>query len=199
MTAGQIPGESGGASAGDSGSGGVGGSGIPGGKQPGGGSVPGGEGRYGTIGGTAAGGGGGPLTPAEQVAVLDAQLEKGAGDFDTMILETEAEQQRTAREQAAARSPQSAGSGETAGPAADSPYDGGMAGTGGYSSGGGMGGATAGGSMPQNTAKYPPPADIPSGDDDDVVARQLREAAMREPDPAVREKLWDEYRKYKGI
>ena len=35
--------------------------------------------------------------------------------------------------------------------------------------------------------------------DDDVVARQLREAAMREPDPAIREKLWDEYRKYKGI
>ena len=33
----------------------------------------------------------------------------------------------------------------------------------------------------------------------DIVARQLREAAMREPDPAVREKLWDEYRKYKGI
>ena len=38
-----------------------------------------------------------------------------------------------------------------------------------------------------------------SGDDDDVVARQLREAAMREPDPQLREKLWDEYRKYKGI
>jgi hypothetical protein len=63
-----------------------------------------------------------------------------------------------------------------------------------------MGGASAGGgSIPQNTAKYPPPKDIPSGNDDDVVARQLREAAMREPDPAVREKLWSEYRKYKGI
>ena len=45
----------------------------------------------------------------------------------------------------------------------------------------------------------PAPEDIPSGSDDDVVARQLREAAMREPDPAVREKLWAEYRKYKGI
>ena len=39
----------------------------------------------------------------------------------------------------------------------------------------------------------------PNGNDDDVVARQLREAAMREPDPAIREKLWAEYRKYKGI
>ena len=62
-----------------------------------------------------------------------------------------------------------------------------------------MGGASAGGEIPRNTAKYPPPKDIPSGNDDDVVARQLREAAMSEPDPAVREKLWDEYRKYKGI
>ncbi|MEX2525838.1 MAG: hypothetical protein WD750_12830 [Gammaproteobacteria bacterium] len=41
------------------------------------------------------------------------------------------------------------------------------------------------------------PDDIPSGDDDDIVARQLREAAMEEEDPELREKLWDEYRKYK--
>ena len=73
-----------------------------------------------------------------------------------------------------------------------------MASGGGYSTGGGMGGA-GGGTPPPDTAKYPAPADIPSGSDDDVVARQLREAASRETDPAVREKLWDEYRKYKGI
>ena len=41
--------------------------------------------------------------------------------------------------------------------------------------------------------------DIPSGRDDDVVARQLREAAMREPDPELREALWDEYRNYTGL
>lgn len=34
--------------------------------------------------------------------------------------------------------------------------------------------------------------------DDDVVARQLREAAERETDPELREKLWEEYRRYKG-
>ena len=71
-------------------------------------------------------------------------------------------------------------------------------GGGSYSVGGGMGGVGAG-RVPPDTARYPPPADIPSGNDDDVVARQLREAAMREADPAVREKLWAEYRKYKGI
>ena len=41
------------------------------------------------------------------------------------------------------------------------------------------------------------PHDIPDGKDDDIVARQLREAAEKEQDPELREKLWDEYRKYK--
>jgi hypothetical protein len=41
------------------------------------------------------------------------------------------------------------------------------------------------------------PSDIPDGSDDDVVARQIREAAMAETDPELREKLWEEYRKYK--
>ncbi|MXY14598.1 MAG: hypothetical protein F4Y53_02780 [Proteobacteria bacterium] len=49
----------------------------------------------------------------------------------------------------------------------------------------------------QGAHSAPPPADIPSGDDDDVVARQLREAAQKERDPMLRDKLWDEYRKYK--
>jgi hypothetical protein len=38
---------------------------------------------------------------------------------------------------------------------------------------------------------------VPDGDDDDVVARQLREAAEKESDPELREKLWEEYRRYK--
>ena len=165
------------------------------------------------------GGGSGPLTPAEQVALLDAQLEKGAGEFDAMILKTEAEQRQAARTQAASRASSSAagktggsGNGAEDGDSAgegNSPYGEGSspdeegkegtADAGGYSTGGGMGGATAGGGTPQNSARFPPPAGIPSGSDDDVVARQLREAAEREPDPAVRAKLWDEYRKYKGI
>ncbi len=33
--------------------------------------------------------------------------------------------------------------------------------------------------------------------DDDIVARQLREAAEKEKDPALKKKLWEEYRKYK--
>ncbi len=41
------------------------------------------------------------------------------------------------------------------------------------------------------------PPDISDGSDDDIVARQLREAAIAEKDPELQEKLWDEYRKYK--
>lgn len=40
--------------------------------------------------------------------------------------------------------------------------------------------------------------DVPGADDDDVIARQLREAAESESDPELREKLWDEYRRYKS-
>lgn len=43
------------------------------------------------------------------------------------------------------------------------------------------------------------PSDIPGGDDDDIVAQQLRQAALETTDPVAREKLWDDYRKYKGI
>lgn len=42
------------------------------------------------------------------------------------------------------------------------------------------------------------PEDIPDARDDDIIARQLREAAMNETDPELREKLWEEYRRYKG-
>ena len=41
------------------------------------------------------------------------------------------------------------------------------------------------------------PDDIPDAKDDDIIARQLREAAMQEQDPVLKEKLWEEYRKYK--
>lgn len=206
--AGQMEGQAGSQSGGQS----TGQAGGQTGGQPGSQSVGSGYGRYGTPTGMPTGSGG-PLTPAEQVAILDARLEKGAGEFDALIMKAEAEQREASR--AAAKAAGGAGStgrggmsggmsGGISASSADaeegnSPYDeGGMADAGGYSTGGGLGGA-GGGQPPQDTTKYPAPAGIPSGSDDDVVARQLREAAEREADPAVRAKLWDEYRKYKGI
>ena len=142
------------------------------------------------------------MTTAEQVAILDAELERATGDFDGMILDEREQQRREAAENAPPPQVASA-SGSSGGGYGEGEGSGGAT-TGGYGGAPGMPGnpmpgVTGGGGMPKNTAKYPPPADIPSGNDDDVVARQLREAAMREPDPKVREKLWDEYRKYKGI
>ena len=66
------------------------------------------------------------------------------------------------------------------------------AGSGTQGGGGGVGGGAKGGSGSRDV-----PADIPDGRDDDIVARQLREAAMKEMDPELRERLWEEYRKYK--
>lgn len=136
------------------------------------------------------------MTSAEQVAILDAELDQGTGEFDDLILEERGHIRRTAKgregEEDLPESMEDYGGG--GGGSGNSEY-GGAVGTG----GGMMPNSSGGPPMPQQAAKYPPPADIPNGNDDDVVARQLREAAMREPDPKLREKLWDEYRKYKGI
>jgi len=42
------------------------------------------------------------------------------------------------------------------------------------------------------------PEDIPSPQGDDIVAKQLREAAMAEQDPDLKAKLWEEYKRYKA-
>ena len=51
-----------------------------------------------------------------------------------------------------------------------------------------------------NAPKPPLPQarDAPDARDDCVVARQLREAAMNEADPELREALWKEYERYKS-
>ncbi len=49
------------------------------------------------------------------------------------------------------------------------------------------------GQIPQSSV-----SGVGDGTDDGVVARQLREAAEGESDPVLRQKLWDEYRKYKA-
>lgn len=53
--------------------------------------------------------------------------------------------------------------------------------------------------MSQEEIQERTPDDVASMVDDDIIARQLREAALAEKDPALRERLWAEYRKYKGL
>ena len=43
------------------------------------------------------------------------------------------------------------------------------------------------------------PEDIPPADNDSVLEAQIRQAAINETDPEVRARLWDEYRRYKGL
>lgn len=43
------------------------------------------------------------------------------------------------------------------------------------------------------------PEDIPPADNDTALEAQIRQAAMNEPDPLIRERLWNEYRRYKGL
>ncbi len=131
--------------------------------------------------------------------MLDAELEATTSVFDQIIRSTQDQQRNEARTQSPATDlevePATESSNESYGAMP------------GRSAGSGTGGAPgAGGGMRSGqpastaaTAQYPQPADIPDGDNDDVIARQLREAAMREPDPEIREKLWQEYRKYKGL
>ena len=135
----------------------------------------------------------GAMTTSEQAAILDEQLRRGYETFDGFILGE--------RERAQAESNET-GSGD---------QPGGESGAGGGGQMPQILGAPGANGMPQvatqsppmpgsqNTEAFPPPEDIPNGRDDDVVARQLREAAMSEPDPELREALWEEYRNYTGL
>jgi hypothetical protein len=147
-------------------------------------------------------------TPAEEVAALENKLGGSLAEFDELLLE-EARRAQTRKTDG--------GSGSRGG------YGGGAAGaqvskgSGSGSKSPGAAGADDGSPVPQRpagtagspggpidtkdpgtagaTAAVPP--DVGDGNDDDVVARQIRKAAETEPDPELRKRLWDEYRKYK--
>jgi hypothetical protein len=141
----------------------------------------------------------GPQTSQERAAVLNGALNRGYEDFDGVIL---AERARAQAQANAARNTQIPG--DSGGGASSGTGTGGepiiisSRGTGPSGAPQGSPGVGGGASSRAQTQTFPPPEDIPSGRDDDIVARQLREAAMSEPDPELREALWDEYRKYTG-
>ncbi|MCZ6803244.1 MAG: hypothetical protein O7D86_04735 [Proteobacteria bacterium] len=51
--------------------------------------------------------------------------------------------------------------------------------------------------FPDDNTRASIPPDLVNSKGDDIIARQLREAALKEKDPELKEKLWAEYRKYK--
>lgn len=150
-------------------------------------------------------------TSAERADALNRELDESLADFDDMLLQEQG-RVRAARppsDTAGDSGGSGAGSGEQAG------ADQGTAGA--TTQVGGNAGVSATiidaskeetreADVPEGSPGYegkqgqplpPPPEDIPDGRDDDVVARQLREAAERERDPVLRARLWEEYRRYK--
>ncbi|MCC7215620.1 MAG: hypothetical protein IT517_02530 [Burkholderiales bacterium] len=125
-------------------------------------------------------------------AAADAELERKLREFDALMKRAQAEAERE----------RAAGGGALAGRRdgrGGAPEDVGSA-------GGGASRATGSGSSPDLSGEAgiagtwrrgPSAVRVPIDEDDDIVARQLREAASRETDPVLQKKLWDEYRKYK--
>ena len=55
------------------------------------------------------------------------------------------------------------------------------------------------GALSEEEKKSRTPDDIPDLVSDDIVAQQLKEAALAEEDPELRERLWEEYRNYNEL
>ena len=147
-------------------------------------------------------------TDSEKTAAMVGQFSESLGEFDEKLLR---EQDRVK-----AAKPRTASSGSGGGGAAGETGDG-SDGESGQTAAEGEGGqegrqpdqqgadGEASGEQTTDGARGRPPGgnqssapdDIPDGSDDDVIARQLREAAEMETDPELKKKLWEEYRRYK--
>ncbi len=158
-------------------------------------------------------------TRAEQTKELDGDFLTALGEFDEMLLKEEgkvAARVPSQRESGASGQSGAAGSAGTAG-AADGTGSGEAGDTGTRAAGiesdstaDGNGVGQEGRSVAQSSAGAgdtdvdhsvygAPGGKLPPPEDDDIVARQLREAAEKEPDPELKKKLWEEYWKYKGV
>jgi len=135
----------------------------------------------------------GAMTAAERAAVLDERLRRGYETFDGFIL---SERERAQNESNAAGSAQPGGGAAGGGGGQNLPQTLEEASS---QPSGAIVAAQSASTPPEQNQTFAPPEDIPSGRDDDVLAQQIREAAMSEPDPELRERLWNEYRAYTGI
>ena len=143
------------------------------------------------------------LTRDEKKALLEKQMGKLIADFDGLLLrhqeklkiEQAENQSRGSRDSDAfdkSEEKQTTGAGVPA--VADMEEQGSKSGTIQQTAEPGSGpGVEKQGDMPDFKTE-----DIGDGSDDDVVARQLREAAETETDPILKKQLWEEYKKYKN-
>ena len=145
-------------------------------------------------------------TAEQRGARLEGELEESVGGFDEVLADEQREISTVGRNTEGFGNGQGgAGSGRVGlGKQSGS--------GGGGSSGGGQGGGAAGsvagppeerqasvGGLSEEEIRERTPDDIPDLVSEDIVARQLREAALAEEDPELRERLWEEYRSYNDL
>lgn len=160
------------------------------------------------------------VTQQEKILMLDEKLEKSMAEFDNMfavkIREIEAEKDKLINEMSDGRQSSSAlvedtSNSDSQPKSASNSSEGNEGGSGKQSAPGKNYGKILGknnnyidqstssqSSLPGEGKNISIPEDIPSGESDDIIARQIREAAISEKNPKLKEKLWEEYRTYKG-
>ncbi len=156
-------------------------------------------------------------TQAEKTVELDGDFLANLGEFDEMLLKEEekvAARVPSQRESSSGQSGAAGSNGASSGAGEAGSGEGGAAGEQGEGSEGdaanGQEGQSkktagtqshtgAGNAGIDHSAYGAPGGKLPPPEDDDIVARQLREAAEKEPDQELKKKLWEEYWKYKGV
>lgn len=134
-------------------------------------------------------------TRDDKVSQQNGQLSKELGEFDEMMLQEQARVKAAAPPSSNGQAGGQSGSGQL-GQSQNANQNSGQA-SAGTQPQGDVSTAGAGAEKTVRTERLPEPTNTPNGSDDDLVARQLREAAEQEADPALRARLWDEYKKYK--
>jgi len=146
-----------------------------------------------------------PGGDSERAEQLGKELDESMGDFDEALGQEQREISTAGRNTegfdtgSGGNSGGSISLGEQAAGAMGGSSGGGGSGAGGDSPSGEVGGGPLAGMDEQEVAKRTPDDIEVHAFGDDIVAKQLREAALAEEDPVLRERLWDEYRKYKGM
>jgi len=139
-------------------------------------------------------------TDAERAARLGKELDDSVGDFDEVLMEEQREISTVGR------NTEGFGGGGSGGG-----RPGGSVGLGSQQGGGNSSSGTVSilnpteeraatiDGMSEEEMQARVPEDIMENVGDDIVAKQLYEAALAEDDPVLRERLWEEYRRYNGL
>jgi hypothetical protein len=139
-------------------------------------------------------------TEAERKARLEGELDKSVGGFDEVLAEEQREISTVGRNTEGFGG---GGAGGGGGVGLGKQAGGGIEGTGeevarSESAAGSGSTPSVEGMSDEEIAKRTPP-DIPDLVSEDIVAKQLKEAALAEDDPVLRERLWEEYRNYNNL